>query len=116
MLDALDTRCSTLGDCDGKRNMPGNRQSEFRRLVRDGEEHVARRVVVHLDEINTAVLQISYRVTSFLSVGDSASERPIGWRVVQDRSRCDDFRSAQLSAAYAIAQGQNEHDVRAHVA
>jgi len=54
--------------------------------------------------------------TSFLSGGDSTSEWSIRWRVVQHRSRCDYFGSAQLAPAYAIAQRQNELEVRAHVA
>src|SRR5688572_1251447 len=116
MLYALDTRCSTLVDGDGKRNMAGKRQPEFRRLVRDGEERVARRVVVHFDEINAALLEIPYSFTSVLSVGDSASERPVRRRTVQYRTRCDYFGSAELVAAYTIAQWQNEVRVRTHVA
>jgi len=84
--------------------MARKRQCECRRFICDREERVARCVVVHLDEINAACLEIPDSLTGFLRIGDSASERPIRWRVVQYRSGCDYFGPAQLTAAYAIAR------------
>jgi hypothetical protein len=94
----------------------GKRQAGARRFVRDSKEHVARRVVVHLDQIDAALLEIPDSFASFPSVRHRPAERPVRWRVVQDRPRGDDFRPAQLAAADAIAQRENKVEVRTHVA
>ena len=116
VLDALDSRVSRLLDRNSTRNMPGNRQAEFWRFLRDGKERLARRPVVHLDEIHTAPLQVSDRLTRLLGIGNVTSVRPVRGAVVEDRSSCDDLGSEQLTAVDSIPQRQDEIDIGTHVA
>ena len=96
--------------------MAGKRQAESWRFVGDGKERVARRAVVHLYEVDTALLQIPDRHPGLLGVGDVTSVRPVCRAVVEDRSGGDDLGSGQLAAVDAVAQRQDEVHVGPHVA
>ena len=116
MLDALDSRAGRFLDRDTARHMAGERQAELWCFVGDGKERVARRAVVHLDEVYTQGLQILDCLAGLPGVGDVAPERPVRRAVVENGSGRDDFGPEQLAAVDAVAQRQDEVNVGTHVA
>ena len=111
MLDTLDSRVGRLLDRDTDRDVTGKRQTYLSSFVRDGEVRVARRMVVHLDEIDAVSFEVSDGFPCVLSVGNAAPERPVWWRIVEDRSRRNDLGPEQFAAVDAVSERKDEFNV-----
>src|SRR5205085_1374165 len=107
MFDTTHPRISRFADLHRQRDMSGKRQPQLPRLVGNCEESVARRVVVHFDEIDALPLEISYRLPGLLRIPDTPPERPVRRSVVENRPGGNDVRALQLPAPDTVAQGQN---------
>jgi hypothetical protein len=104
VLDTLDSRVGRLLDCDSGRNVTGKRPAQLGSFVRDGEKRIARRMVVHLDEIDATSFEVSDRFPRVLSVGNAPPKRPVGWRIVEDPTR-DSSSLGRLGRALSAAEG-----------
>jgi len=96
--------------------MAGKRQAEFWGFLRYGEVRLARRMVVHLDEIDSAGLKLSDRFSGLLGASHAAPERKLWRSIVENRSGRDNLGSKQLAAIYALSERQDEFKICTHVA
>ena len=101
---------------DGQRHVSGNRELLPSRLLGNRKEHLTRREVVNLDQIDTAPLEELNRGPALIGVPDPKPERPVPGRVVEDRPRRHDARSERAPRGRGGFDVQDEVEVRPHVA
>src|SRR5262249_35663316 len=93
VLDAHHAGINSLLNRYLQRHMSRDGELLLPRLVHNCKEHLAWRVVVDLDQIHAAPLQELYRGSALIRVSDAHPERPVTWRIVEDRSCCDNSRT-----------------------
>src|SRR5882724_8628036 len=101
MLDAFLSRIRCFHRCDGKRNMPDDREPLFFRFINNGKVSVPRKPVVHLDEVCALLLERIHHLPAFRSGADrdrwSMSHY---WRPIYDRATREDARPQKFSVRH----------------
>src|SRR5690348_14122436 len=96
--------------------MTGKRQAHFRRFFGNGEKDIARRMVVHFDEVDAQLLQLPYGDLGVGCVLCWTAVRKGSGSVVEHWTGENDLRAKQRARTNALAQREDKVRIGAHVA
>ena len=97
MLDITLTGVDDLFDGEAARHVAGKGQIETSCFFRDREKHLARGVVVDLDQIHASTFEQLNGRLAIVGGSDPHAERPVARRIIQNRSCGKDSRPEHVA-------------------
>lgn len=118
LAQVLDARLPGLNgfrNRHGERHVSGKGQAPAPGFLGNGEVGVPRQVVVDLEEVHSAALEVRHGCAGLLGVAHFPAEWPVGRRVVEDEAGRDDPRPHVLPMFHSPPHLQGEIQVAPHV-